>query len=78
MDEAEGDPRSDAGQQVIRLGAGQASVPLEAAVIQALLLERGKGETRQTEFTSEWSGGPKYSDDDPYAAVLLFRANTER
>ncbi|XP_056107596.1 uncharacterized protein LOC130085708 [Rhinichthys klamathensis goyatoka] len=63
--EGEGDPRSDAGQQVIKLGAGQAEVPLRAAVIQALLLERGNGGTRQTEFASEWSGGPKYSDDDP-------------
>jgi len=48
MDEAEGDPRTDAGQQVIKLGAGQAEVSLTAAVIQVELLERANGETSQT------------------------------
>jgi len=48
VDEGEGDPRSDAGQQFIKLGTGQAEVPLTAGVIQAQLLERANGEIRQT------------------------------
>jgi hypothetical protein len=35
-----GDPRSDEGQQFIKLGVGQAEIQLKAAVIQAELLEQ--------------------------------------
>ena len=71
----EGDPRSDAGQQVIKLGAGQAEAPLIAAVIQAQLLEQM---VKLAKPGAGGSGGPKYGDDYPYAAVLLSKANTER
>ena len=40
MGEGEGDPRSDEGQQVIKLGEGQVEAPLITAVIQAQLLEQ--------------------------------------
>jgi len=59
MDEGEGDPRCDGGQQVIKPDAGQAEVVLTAAVIQRSswreqMLKLAK------QFASEGSGGHKY------------------
>ncbi|CAM4732758.1 unnamed protein product [Leuciscus chuanchicus] len=75
VDEGESDPRSDAGQQVIKLGAEQAEVPLKAAVIQAQLLEQVVKLAKLGTPPDRGSGEPKYGNDDPYAGVLLSRAN---
>jgi len=62
MDEGpgEGDPRSDAGQQVIKLGAWQAEVPLTAAVIQRSSWSEQMVKLAKR-FGSEGSGGHKYT-----------------
>jgi len=64
VDEGKGDPRSDAGQQVIKLGAGQPEVPLTAAVIQRSSWSEQMAKLAKR-FASEGSFEHKYSDDDP-------------
>ena len=72
MDEGEDDPT---GHQTGRVTSGNTA---DSGRHPAQLLERANGETLQTVRLRRVRWTQIYGDDDPHAAVLLSRVNTER